>query len=116
MKQSNYCVDGRTAVCTGVEWIAKRRPKNRQKAILNGNLIFWTRSGESAEATPVVLDPDRCIGGRLPAKRGPNGVVNQARVAHKGHLRGTSGASQCFHNPRGFGTTHCRHHFSDIVG
>ena len=65
---------------------------------------------------PVVLDPDRCMGGRMPAKRGPNGVVNQARVAHKGHLRGTFGASQCFLNPRDFGTTHCRHHFSDIFG
>ena len=30
----------------------------------------------------MVLDPDCCMGSRMPAKRGPNGVVNQARVAH----------------------------------
>ena len=72
--------------------------------------------GRALVTTPVVLDTGRCMGGRMPAKSCPNGVVNQAQVAHKGHLRGTFGASQCFLNPRDFGTTHCRHHFPDIVG
>ena len=52
----------------------------------------------------------------MPAKRSPKGVVNQARVAYRGNQRGTFGASQCFFNPRDFGTIHCRHHFSDIIG
>ena len=91
-------------------------PKIDQKAISNGNLRFWTRSGESAWSLPVVLAPDHGMGGRMVAKKPPNGVVNQARVAYRGHLRGTFGASQCFLNPRDLGTIHCRHHFSDIVG
>ena len=91
-------------------------PKIYQKAVSNGNLRFWTRYGESAQSLSVVLAPDRCMGGRMPAESGPNGVVTQARVAYRGHQRGTFGASQCFLNPRDFGTIHCRHHFSDIIG
>ena len=64
----------------------------------------------------VLMDPDGCMGGRMPAKRDPNWVVNEARVAYRGQLRGIFGASQCFLNPRDFGTTHCRHHFLDIFG
>ena len=87
-----------------------------QKAVSNGNLRFWTRSGESAQSLPVVLARDRCMGGRMLAKSGPNGVVTQAQVAYRGHQRGTFGASQCLPDPRNLGTIHCRHYFSDIIG
>jgi len=44
MKQSNYCFDGRTAVCTGVEWIAKARDSSKlflvSAACKNGNVVF----------------------------------------------------------------------------
>ena len=74
-------------------------PQIDQKAISNGNLRFWTRSGESAWSLPVVLAPDHGMGGRMVAKKPPNGVVNQARVAYRGCMRGIFGASQCFLNP-----------------
>ena len=74
-------------------------PKTDQKATSNGNLRFWTRSGESAWSLPVVLAPDHGMGGRMVGKKPPNGVVNQARVAYRGHLRAIFGASQCFLNP-----------------
>ena len=48
-------------------------PKTDQKATSNGNLRFWTRSGESAWPPPVVLAPDRCMRGRMPAKRAQTG-------------------------------------------
>ena len=74
-------------------------PKIDQKAISNGNLRFWTRSGDIAWSLPVVLAPAHGMGARMVAKKPPNGVVNQARVAYRGHLRGIFGASQCSLNP-----------------
>ena len=74
-------------------------PTIDQEAISNGNLRFWTRSGESAWSLPVVLAPQHGMGRRMVAKKPPNGVVNQARVAYRVHLRGIFGASQCFLNP-----------------
>ena len=51
----------------------------------------------------------------MPTKRGPNGVVNQARVAYGApakHFWRIAVLPQ----PRDLRTIHCRHHFSDIIG